>query len=161
MTASRYSVVLVDDNDDHCMLIEDMLIAQDFARQVLRFADAESALAHLRDPQAARGAESARMPDFIFLDIRLPGMTGIELLRQLKSHPATRGIPAIMLTTSERSEEINASYEAGACGYIVKPVDFMVLAEKIRALRDYWGAACEVPVLESHARVAGEETRGT
>ncbi len=160
MTAGRYTVMLVDDNDDHCMLIEEMLIAQDFARHVLRFPDAESALAHLRDPQAARAAEATRMPDFIFLDIRLPGMTGIELLRQLKNHPATRGIPTIMLTTSERSEEISASYEAGACGYIVKPVDSRVLAKKIRALSHYWGVACEVPVLESHARPVSEEIRG-
>lgn len=160
MASSPYIVVLVDDNDDHCMLIEDMLIAQGFARQVVRFPDAESALAHLRDPQAARAPEAGRMPDFIFLDIRLPGMTGIELLRQLKGHPVTRGIPTIMLTTSERSEEISASYEAGACGYIVKPVDFMVLAGKIRALREYWGAACEVPAPESPARLTCEEMRG-
>jgi two-component system response regulator len=159
MTASQYAVVLVDDNDDHCMLIEDMLIAQGFARQVIRFPDAESALAHLLDPQASRAPEGIRLPEFIFLDIRLPGMTGIELLRQLKSHPRTRAIPTIMLTTSERTEEINSSYEAGACGYIVKPVDFMVLSGKIKALRDYWHIACEAPVLDQNAPAAVEESR--
>jgi two-component system, response regulator len=159
MTTSQYTVVLVDDNDDHCMLIEDMLMAQGFARQVIRFPDAESALAHLLDPQAPRASEGPGRPDFVFLDIRLPGMSGIELLRQLKSHPRTRAIPTIMLTTSERSEEINASYDAGACGYIVKPVDFMVLSRKIQALRDYWRIACEAPVLDQSIPAGTEESR--
>lgn len=160
MTASQYTVVLVDDNDDHCMLIEDMLISRGFARQVIRFPDAESALAYLLDPQASRAPEGTSRPEFVFLDIRLPGMSGIELLRQLKSHPRTRAIPTIMLTTSERSEEINASYEAGACGYIVKPVDFMVLSNKIKALHDYWRIACEIPVLDPHAPLLAQENSG-
>ncbi len=145
MASDAYLVLLVDDNDDHCMLIEDMLLGQDFARQVVRFPDAETALAHLLDPERSRGTDEGRLPDFIFLDIRLPGMTGIELLQQLKAHTLLKRIPIIMLTTSERAEEINASYEAGACGYIVKPVDFAVLAEKISAVRQYWGQASEVP----------------
>jgi len=159
MTASPCTVVLVDDNDDHCMLIEDMLISQGFAQQVIRFADAESALAHLREPQASRTCEETSRPAFVFLDIRLPGMSGIELLRQLKSHPRTRAIPTIMLTTSERSEDINASYEAGACGYIVKPVNFMILSNKIKALHDYWRIACETPMLDPAAPSVPEESR--
>ncbi len=147
MTSGQYTVVLVDDNDDHCMLIEDMLIAQSFAKQVIRYADAESALAHLLDPQVLLGTDGPHLPHFLILDIRLPGMTGIELLRQLKAHPVTRRIPTIMLTTSERTEEINASYDAGACGYIVKPVDFKVLGDKIKALREYWRIASEVPAV--------------
>ncbi len=159
MTASGHSVVLVDDNDDHCMLIEDMLISEGFARHVTRFPDAESALAFLRDPQAPRAPEGTGRPEFVFLDIHLPGMSGLELLRQLKSHPRTRAIPVIMLTTSERSEAISASYEAGACGYIVKPVDSMILSRKFRALRDYWAIACETPVLDPTASPAAQESR--
>jgi DNA-binding response OmpR family regulator len=151
MTSGPYTVVLVDDNDDHCMLIEETLVTQAFAGEVIRFRDAESALAGLLEPRAARGGQGGRPPDFIFLDIRLPGMSGIELLRQLKNHAATRAIPTLMLTTSERGEEIRASYDAGACGYIVKPVDVTVLADKIRALREYWGPVSEVPTFQPPA----------
>lgn len=151
MTAGRFTVYLVDDNDDHCMLIEDMLVSQGFAARVIRFADAEAALTHLRDPQAARKADAHHEPDFIFLDIRLPGMNGIELLRQLKGNLTTRRIPVIMLTTSQREEEIRESFELGACGYVVKPVEFKVLAEKIRALKAYWEQASERPTFEHAA----------
>jgi CheY-like chemotaxis protein len=145
MSKGHYLAILVDDNDDHCMLIEDMLVAQRFARAVIRFPDAESALAHLLEAQPTREGEPFRLPDFIFLDIRLPGMSGIELLQQLKANPRTRPVPTIMLTTSERHEEITASFAHGACGYIVKPVDLAVLAKKIKALRQYWESASEVP----------------
>ncbi len=143
MTSRRYHVLLVDDNDDHCMLIEDMLTGEGFAEQVTRFPDAETALASLLQPRAQR--KGALHPDFIFLDIRLPGMSGIECLRQLKQHAATRHIPTIMLTTSQREEEIHDSFSAGACGYVVKPIDFAVLAEKINALKAYWDQASELP----------------
>jgi CheY-like chemotaxis protein len=149
MTAGRYNVLLVDDNDDHCMLIEDLLTEQGFARRVLRHPDAESALATLLQPSASKHAPP--LPDFIFLDIRLPGMNGIECLRQLKSHAETRHIPTLMLTTSQREEEIHDSFAAGACGYVVKPVDFAVLAEKIQALKQYWDQASELPTVERAA----------
>ncbi len=151
MTTGRFTVILVDDNDDHCMLIEDMLVSQGFAEKVTRFADAETALTHLRDPHPGRKGSAAHQPDFIFLDIRLPGMNGIELLRQLKGNQATRHIPVIMLTTSQREEEVRDSFAVGACGYVVKPVDFTVLAEKIRALKIYWEQASEMPTLEHAA----------
>ncbi len=153
MSRGQFDVLLVDDNDDHCMLIEDMLVTQRFARRVTRFPDAESSLAYLLDPQATRAENGFHLPDFIFLDIRLPGMSGIELLQQLKSNPLTRAVPTIMLTTSERAEEIVTSYASGACGYIVKPVEFAVLGEKIMALKQYWSFASEVPELNSRQEV--------
>lgn len=149
MSSGRYQVMLVDDNDDHCMLIEDMLTGEGFADQVTRFSDAETALASLLQPRSRQ--KGALRPDFIFLDIRLPGMSGIECLRQLKHHSATRHIPTIMLTTSQREEEIRDSFSSGACGYVVKPIDFAVLAEKIRALKSYWAQASELPTDQAAA----------
>lgn len=145
MEERKHLILLVDDNDDHCMLIEDMFVATGFARQVVRHRDAEGALAELLDLQADPDSDPPPLPDLIFLDIRLPGMSGIEMLQRLKTHPRTRTIPIFMLTTSERQEEIQAGYAAGVCGYIVKPVDFALLEQKILALKTYWDIASELP----------------
>lgn len=149
MNRREHLILLVDDNDDHCMLVEDIFFATGFARRVIRYRDAEGALAALLDLQATPEDDPPPLPDLIFLDIRLPGMSGIEMLQRLKTHPRTRTIPTFILTTSERQEEIRASYAAGVSGYIVKPVDFDLLEKKIRALKQFWDVAAELPIRDT------------
>jgi len=91
----------------------------------------EEALTYLRSGEHAR-------PSLIVLDLQMPGMTGLELLRAIKSSPALAKIPVVVLTTSDEQRDILESFDTGAAGYIVKPTDPEGFLEAVKAIEGYW-----------------------
>lgn len=77
-------------------------------------------------------------PKFILLDLKLPKVNGVEVLRQVKTDERTRGIPIVALTTSTEASDIAESYQLGVNSYIAKPVDFEEFSEAVRKIGDYW-----------------------
>lgn len=138
------SILLVEDNDD------DVLIAQRAFKEFRYFTevhvarDGQEALDMLTGT-GARAAGKVLRPSLILLDITLPLMDGIALLKRLKADPALRSIPVVMLTTSSRQEDIMRSYDAGAASYITKPAslnDFLDLAKRFE---QYWMSVSRLP----------------
>jgi two-component system response regulator len=87
-------------------------------------------------------------PGLILLDIKLPGIDGIEVLKRIKGNPILRQIPVIMLTTSEREEDVARSYAHYANSYLTKPVGFKDFEEKVIQLDSYWMLLNQPPVFE-------------
>lgn len=85
-----------------------------------------------------RGGSGNNLPALILLDLKLPKITGIEILKKLRSNARTSLIPVVILTSSEEKKDIADAYSAGSTGYIVKPVDFARLCELIRLTCSYW-----------------------
>ncbi len=83
------------------------------------------------------------------LDIKLPGINGIEVLKQIKDHPVLKKIPVIMLTTSDREEDIARSYSHYANSYLTKPVGFKEFEERIMQIDSYWMLLNKPPILEA------------
>jgi CheY-like chemotaxis protein len=83
-------------------------------------------------------AESAPVPGLILLDLRLPKMDGLEVLRHIKAHEVYRNIPVVVLTTSAEDRDVTASYELGAASYIVKPVAFENFQDVVERINLYW-----------------------
>jgi CheY-like chemotaxis protein len=125
------------------VLIEDNLMDVDLTRRVFARRRLPNPLEVLRDGEEALGfingwRPGTDLPAIILLDLKLPRVDGLEVLRQLKAHPALRAVPVIVLTTSSEERDIDAAYTLGANSYIVKPVDFdrfLSVAEQIEA---YW-----------------------
>lgn len=107
--------------------------------------DGEDALARI-----AAWDAGAPQPVVILLDLKLPKVSGLEVLRALKSHPAYRRIPVVVLTTSKDDADVKAAYDLGANSYIVKPVDFEKFMEIAQQIEMYW------VVLNTHNGVAAE-----
>ncbi len=84
-------------------------------------------------------------PDLILLDLDMPRMPGLQFLQRMKSIPGLRSIPVVVLTTSEAQSDILASYDLGASGFVVKPLDVDVFVEAVRKLCDYWIALVRHP----------------
>jgi two-component system response regulator len=84
-------------------------------------------------------------PSLIFLDIHLPKIDGNEVLRRIKADTGLRSIPVVMLTTSDREEEMTAAYRAGANSYVTKPAALGQFAERVKTLKDYWACTSELP----------------
>ena len=128
-------ILLVEDNLDHVELILKVLGEDQVLDAVHVARDGEEALDFLyRRGEYADAPE----PGLILLDIKLPRVDGIEVLRQIKSDGELKSIPVVMLTTSGGEEEIVESYRCGANSYIVKPVDFEQFVRTVRQVRLYW-----------------------
>jgi len=92
------------------------------------------------------------LPIMVLLDLRLPKVDGIDVLRQARQHPVWKQIPFIVLTTSSESTDISHAYELGANSYIVKPVNFAAFAEVVKTIKAYWLLINEPPFAEHNRR---------
>ena len=128
-------ILLVEDNPDHVELIIRVLQDNNVLNEVHVVTNGEDALDFLY--QRGEYAD-ARRPGLILLDIKLPRVDGIEVLRQIKADAKLKAIPVVMLTTSAGEREMVESYHYGANSYIVKPVDFEQFVKAIKELKLYW-----------------------
>jgi len=129
-------ILLVEDNAADVELMIRALKRRKVSNPIQVARDGEEALDYVH----RRGAFAAQapVPGLVLLDLRLPKVDGLEVLRELKRHPVYRNVPAVVLTTSAETEDIKHSYELGAASYIVKPVEFEKFAEVVERIHRYW-----------------------
>jgi CheY-like chemotaxis protein len=133
MAAEPVLIVLVEDDDGHANLVERNLKRAGLANSMHRLNDGQEALDYVQ----GKGQYSGRAMTcslLLLLDIKMPRVDGVEVLRQLKSDPQTALIPVIMLTTTDDPREIQRCYELGCSVYITKPVDYHAFVEAINRL---------------------------
>lgn len=123
------TILIADDDEGHAILIRENLEAAGLRNRMQHFRDGQAILDFLAG--RPRGDEGAFL---ILLDIRMPKVDGIEVLRRLKADPALARLPVIMLTTTDDSREVERCYELGCNVYVQKPVDYERFAEAIRRL---------------------------
>jgi len=135
-------ILLAEDNDDDIVMIQDAFAHSKIINTFDVVKNGVEALAYLHKewPYADKDR-----PGLILLDINMPKKNGFEVLEALKQDPQFDYIPVIMLTTSEREEDIVKSYKAGACSYITKPVNFGNFAKVIEQFAIYWALVAKIP----------------
>lgn len=131
----QVEVLLVEDDPDHAEMTKTSLEEGNESIQVHWVKDGQEVIDFLRQKGAY---EKAPRPDMILLDINLPKLSGIEVLKRIKEDAALKVIPVIMLTTSDRGEEITKCYSIGVNSFITKPVQFKDFSDKIKTLKLYW-----------------------
>jgi CheY-like chemotaxis protein len=136
--SAEVEILIVEDNARDLELTLRALKKHHLANRVAWVADGAAALDFL----FARGAYAQRNlkdgPHVIFLDMKLPKVDGIEVLRQIKQDDRTRSIPVVMLTSSAQDRDIEESYRLGVNSYVVKPIDFDSFVKTITDLGFYW-----------------------
>ncbi len=138
-------LLLVEDNPQHVELTLRALRKHDLANRVRVAKDGVEALEFIfGDDDQNRHIDSA--PKVILLDLKLPKLDGLEVLRRIKSDERTRTIPVVALTTSEQEADIAESYRLGVNSYIVKPVSFDKFIEAVSELGFYWMLLNKSPV---------------
>ncbi len=138
MTPDAVEILLVEDNPYDAELALTALAQHHLRNRIHLARDGVEALDFLfcEGPHADRRPEN--MPKLVLLDLKLPRVDGLEVLRRLKADPRTRPIPVVVLTSSREERDLMASYQAGVNSYIVKPVDFQQFAESVRLAGLYW-----------------------
>jgi CheY-like chemotaxis protein len=134
----KSTILLVEDNQDDEALTLRALKSHNLANDVVVARDGQQALDYLFRAAEGKAGETAVLPELVLLDIKLPGMDGLEVLRRLRQNPHTRRLPVVMLTSSVEETDRLASYDLGANSYVRKPVDFVEFSEAIKQLDLYW-----------------------
>ena len=138
MNDNKVEILLVEDNPHDAELTIRALKKANLANQLIHVSDGAEALDFL----FARGMYADRnvsnRPKVILLDIKMPKVDGIEVLRQLKANDGTRTIPVVIMTSSKEEQDVLTSYDLGVNSYVVKPVDFEGFAKAVSELGFYW-----------------------
>jgi len=142
------NILLVEDEEAHAELTKRAIRKAGNANRVDIVSNGEQALDYLYNREPYADKEKYPVPGLILLDIKLPGIDGIDVLKAIKEDPDLKRIPVIMLTTSEREEDIVRSYEHYANSYLTKPVGFKAFEEKIVQVGFYWMILNKPPVVE-------------
>ena len=138
MDAKPVNVLLVEDDPDHAELVRFGLEDSQAAMRVRRVSDGQEALDYLFRRGPFAGPDPGARPHIVLLDLRLPKIDGLEVLKEVKTSPALRRIPVIVLTSSGAEKDIAAAYDHGANSYLVKPVDFSRFSRLMSDCGLYW-----------------------
>ncbi len=136
--ARRPVVLLVEDNSDHAELITRCLNEDDIGGELYHVRDGEEALDYLRREGGYRNAADSPRPSLIFMDLRLPRLDGLSLLRRIKSSDVLQSIPVVVLTTSTAASDIDGAYAAQANAYLAKPLNFSEFKYHLQTAARFW-----------------------
>lgn len=143
MTVLR-NILLVEDSARDAELILDALGTSQLANRVVHLRDGAEALDYLYRRGEYVGRTDAQ-PALLLLDLKLPKVDGLEVLRQIKGDTALRMIPVVMMTSSRQEKDLVASYELGVNAYVVKPMKFPDFMNAVRQVGAFWAVINEVP----------------
>ena len=137
-------VLLVEDNSNDIELALEVLSEESFARNIHVVKDGQQALDFLEHTGRHTQREPGN-PILVMLDVKLPRISGMEVLRRVKSDPALRSIPIVMLTSSREESDLQSSYDLGANAYVVKPLDFTEYSPVLKAIGSFWTSVNQPP----------------
>ena len=138
-------VLLVEDNPDDVQLTLRAFRKNQFNNEVVVRCDGQEALDYFFGVEGVAGQGRDRLPAVILLDLKLPKIDGLEVLKRLRADERTRLVPVVILTSSKEQVDLLKGYELGCNSYIRKPVDFNEFAEAVRQLGLYWLVLNETP----------------
>jgi CheY-like chemotaxis protein len=149
MEIKDFTVLLVEDDLNDIFLVKRAFKMAHLENPLQVVTDGEEATHYL----SGRGKYADRhlypLPRLIVMDIKMPRMSGFDVLEWIKKDGALRRIPVIIVSSSDRPQDINQAYELGANAYMVKPVSFRAVERLFESITHYWGLECAKPVFET------------
>ncbi len=140
-------ILVVEDNPDHLELTVLTLKEQGVTAEIAVARDGAQALDYLFGRGSEAGRDTQKQPSLILLDMKLPKLSGLDVLRSVRSNSLTALVPVVMLTSSSEQSDILAAYQGGANGFVRKPVDFGEFTEKLNRVQAFWLGVNETVVL--------------
>jgi CheY-like chemotaxis protein len=134
----NYTILLVEDEENDALLLKRAFKKNDILNPVHWVKDGLEAIAYLKGEGDYADRARFPFPEVVLLDLKMPRMSGLELLGWIRDHPETRVIPTIVMTSSREDVDIEKAYNLGANTYMIKPSDFDTLAKMVRAAHEYW-----------------------
>lgn len=141
-------ILLIEDNPSDADLTRRAFERSGIANELVVVEDGQEALDYLHGSGPYAGRDRPELPALILLDLKLPKVSGLEVLRRMRGDPRTKSVPVVILTTSREEQDLAAGYDLGANSYVRKPVDFTQFAAAIEQLGLYWLVLNEPPPKE-------------
>jgi two-component system, response regulator len=132
------SILLVEDDEDQVVLAMRALRKHGVAEEIAIAGDGKEALEYLFGTRSRGGRDSSGLPEFVLLDARLPGMSGLEVLRRIRSDERTRFLPVVVFSFYDELEDALEAYRHGANSFVAKPVGHEQFAEILSRTPRYW-----------------------
>lgn len=145
-------ILLVEDNPDDIQLTLHALKKNNIKNEVIVVRDGAEALDYFFGKGKYEGRDLNEMPAVTLLDLNLPKIDGLEVLKQIRSNELTKLLPVVILTSSKEEKDILNGYEIGVNSYVRKPVDFTDFAEAVRSLGLYWLLYNETPIIKERSK---------
>ena len=139
------TILSADDDDNDVLLLKMAFAKAGLAEQLRRVKDGAEAIQYLNGDGIYADRESFPFPSLLLLDLKMPYKNGFEVLTWIRKQPGIRGLPVIVLTSSEELRDVNQAYALGANSFLVKPLDFENSLALIRMVEKYWIRSCKLP----------------
>lgn len=149
MDTKDFTVLLVEDDLNDIFLVKRAFKMANLETPLQVVTDGEEATHYLSGDGKYSNRKAYPIPKLIVMDIKMPRMTGFDVLEWIKKDGALRRIPVIIVSSSNRPEDIDRAYELGANAYMVKPVSYRAVERLFETITHYWGLECAKPGLES------------
>ena len=149
-------ILLVEDNRDDVELTLNALRKENLANNIQVVTDGEEALDFLLCRGVFESRSQEQSPKLVLLDLKLPKVDGLEVLRQLKADARTKALPVVILTSSKEERDLVSGYNLGANSFIQKPVDFDQFRDMVKRVGMYWLVINQPPVAKPLAQAAGQ-----
>jgi two-component system response regulator len=156
MNTNEVDILLADDSQDDIDLTLHALRAENLANHVFVVRDGEEALDFLFCTGPHAGRSMNHPPKLVLLDLKMPKVDGMEVLKKIKGDPRTKTIPVVLMTSSREERDMVSGYELGVNSYIQKPVDFGEFRKAVKTLGLYWLVTNRPPLSNGQAQAAGK-----
>ena len=143
MSNTLRPILLVEDDPGDVELIKQAFDDGNLANPVIVARDGVEALSLLRPDGNTR--QGAMIPVVVLMDIKMPRINGLELLKEIRNDPRLKHIPAVIMTSSRASPDLKEAYKLGVNAYVVKPVDFRAFVETVKVVGKFWAVLNELP----------------
>lgn len=138
MDQNNCDILLVEDNSDDAGLTIRAFRKNNISNALLHLTNGEEALDFIFCKGSYQARSIGNVPKLILLDLKMPKIDGMEVLKRIKSDERTKGVPVVVLTSSNVNSDIHACYQSGANSYIVKPVEFDEFVKALASVGSYW-----------------------
>jgi two-component system response regulator len=145
MPIAHRTILLVEDNPDDEELTLRALSRNNISNEVVVVRDGQEAVDWLEGTGPHAGRDVSEIPALVLLDLKLPKIDGLDVLRRLRANPRTALVPVVILTSSKEDRDRASGYQSGANSYVQKPVDFTSFVDAVRQLGMYWLMLNEPP----------------
>ena len=145
MNPKPIAILMAEDDEDDCFLFKEAMAEAQLHNPIYFVADGVELLQYLRREPPFDDPKKNPYPGLIILDLNMPRMDGREALEKIKTDPALKSIPVVVMTTSREEEDLIRSYKYGANSFITKPIEFAGLVNAIRGFGEYWFSIVKLP----------------